>query len=314
MKEIFLRKVNEKGGFVCHHAHFDKAFLITEENLVKSQSSLQEKWYLYRELKKSYTESDLYERMAKCADKMLNQGVSKVRTFVDADQIVGLLPIKTALRLKENYKPFGLDIQIAIQPLEGVMDVNARSNFVKACELADVIGGLPDRDENPLEHMDFIFNLAKDLGKPVDVHVDQNNIPSEKETEMVLDKISEHKLEGKVRLVHAISLACQEKADRDRVISKLIDTGTGVIVCPSAALSMRQQDHIHAPIHNSIAPVMEMLEKSVNVMLGVDNILDLFMPLVDGDLWFESRLLMESIRCYDLDLISDLVSNPQGFI
>ena len=41
---------------------------------------------------------------------------------------------------------------------------------------------------------------------------------------------------------------------------------------------------------------------------GVDNISDLFMPLVDGDLWFESRLLMESTRCYDLDFISDLVT------
>ena len=53
---FFLNLVDSKGGFVCHHAHFDKAHLITEKALKISQSSLQEKWVLYnpfsfRELK-----------------------------------------------------------------------------------------------------------------------------------------------------------------------------------------------------------------------------------------------------------------------
>ena len=76
---------------------------------------------------------------------------------------------------------------------------------------------------------------------------------------------------------------------------------------------MKQKSNIYAPIHNSLAPVMELVEAGVNVALGVDNIQDLFMPLVDGDLWFESRLLMEAIRCYDLDLISDIATNRRGF-
>jgi hypothetical protein len=32
------------------------------------------------------------------------------------------------------------------------------------------------------------------------------------------------------------------------------------------------------------------------------------MPLVDGDLWFECRLLMEATRIYDLDIMSDIAS------
>ena len=92
-------------------------------------------------------------------------------------------------------------------------------------------------------------------------------------------------------------------------LSKMMaDLDIGVIVCPSAAISMTQHSQFNSPIHNSIAPVMELIDQGVEVLLGVDNIHDLFMPLVDGDLYFESRLLMESIRCYDLDLISDLVT------
>ena len=309
LKSFFLRLVQERGGFVCHHAHFDKAYLINPENLRASTHSLQEKWDIYRSLKTSYTEEDLYERIKRGVDRMVSQGVSQCLSFIDADALVGLLPMQVALQVKREYAEKGFDLRLAVQPLEGVEKQGNRTAFVKACEMADVIGGLPDRDPKPEEHMDFICNLAKDLGKPLDVHVGQNNIPHERESEMVADKVIEHRLEGRVRLVHAISLACQPKPDRERVIAKLAETKTGVVICPSAALSMKQRSEYHAPIHNSIAPVRELIEGGVDVMLGVDNIHDLFMPLVDGDLWFECRLLMEAIRCYDLDLIAKIATH-----
>jgi len=310
---FFLSLVDEKGGFVCHHAHLDKAYLINPKNLKLSQDSLQQKWVLYRQLKKDYTEESLHTRICRGVENLRVQGITKCRTFVDADELVGLMPVKVAHNIKREYAKKGFDLQIAIQPLEGVLNKPSQETFVKACEIADVIGGLPDRDKVPKEHMDFIFGLAKEMNKTVDVHVGQNNVPSEQESEMVVDKVIEHGLEGRVNLVHAISLSCQSKADRERVTSKLRDTGTGVVVCPSAALSMKQQSDIVAPIHNSIAPVLELHQAGVDVMMGVDNICDLFLPLVDGDMWFESRLMMEAIRCYDLNLISDIATSTRGF-
>ena len=47
--------------------------------------------------------------------------------------------------------------------------------------------------------------------------------------------------------------------------------------------------------------------------LGVDNILDLFMPMCDGDLQFELRLLSESARIYDPDILSKICNNNMGF-
>ena len=80
-----------------------------------------------------------------------------------------------------------------------------------------------------------------------------------------------------------------------------------VIVCPSAAISMKQKHSVYSPIHNSIAPIKILLEEGVNVKLGIDNIEDLFMPLVDGDMWFETRLLMEATRIYNIDKIIKIV-------
>ena len=104
LHSFFLSTVRKKGGFVCHHAHLDKAYLITPQTLEASQNSLQEKWYLYRKLKEEYTHESLRVRMIRGVDYLMSQGVSKCRTFVDADDIVGTLPVEVALEIKKEYK------------------------------------------------------------------------------------------------------------------------------------------------------------------------------------------------------------------
>ena len=307
MKDFFLKRVREEGGFRCYHAHFDKAYLINEDNMIRSQKSLQEKWKIYREFKENYTEEDLLKRMSKCVDNLLDQGVSYIRTFVDADSVVNQKCIDAGVKLKEKYKDI-VKIDLAIQPLEGLEDKKSRDNFIEACKKSDFIGGLPDRDSSHRKHIEMLFDLSIKLDKPIDIHVGQNNIPSEKETELVLDIIEEYNLKQKVSLVHCISLSCQEEeyVRQQAMRMKLLDVD--VIVCPSAAISMKQNHSEFAPIHNSIAPINILLEEGVKVKLGIDNISDLFMPLVDGDLWFETRLLMEATRIYDFDKIISIVS------
>ena len=307
MKDFFLEEIRKNGGFSCYHAHFDKAYLINPDNFEKSTASLQEKWKIYREFKENYTELDLLNRMSRCVSNLLKQEVKYIRTFVDADSIVGQKCIDAGLRLKEIFKE-NIKIDLAIQPLEGLEDLKSKNNFLKACEKADFIGGLPDRDSSPEKHLDLLFNLAKDLSKPVDIHVGQNNIPTEKETELVLNKIEEHKLQQKVSLVHCISLSCQEESYIRQQSKRMKDLDVSVIVCPSAAISMKQNKSVYAPIHNSIAPVEILLDEGVKVKIGIDNISDLFMPLVDGDMWFETRLLMEATRIYDFNKIVNIVA------
>ena len=308
MKDFFLKEIREKGGFKCHHAHFDKAYLMNPDRFLKCQVSLQEKWILYRELKESYTQEDLVKRMSKCVDNLVSQGTSYIKTFVDADSVVGQKCIDAGLIIKDKYKDL-VKIDLAIQPLEGLENINSRKNFVKACKKADVIGGLPDRDSSHEVHIDLLFDLAKSLNKPVDIHVGQNNRPDEKETELVLDKIEEHSLVQKVNLVHCISLSSHENSYIKKQAKRMANNNVSVIVCPSAAISMKQDRRYIAPIHNSIAPIEILLNEGVDVKLGIDNIEDLFMPLVDGDLWFETRLLMESTRIYDYNKIINIVCN-----
>ena len=64
---------------------------------------------------------------------------------------------------------------------------------------------------------------------------------------------------------------------------------------------------------NSIAPVQILHEAGVNIGLGIDNINDLFMPLCDGNLTFELRLLAEATRIYNIDFLEKIAKNKMGF-
>lgn len=312
LRREFFRLVEQYGGFASHHAHYDKAYLISPENLKLGQVDMQKKWELYKYLKESYTHEDLVERISRAVESAIAQGITHSRTFLDADDTVKLLPMEAALEVREKYKD-RINLEFAVQPLQGVLEPETRKWYVKACELADVVGGLPSKDRpTPEKHLDFILSLAKDLGKPVDVHIDQENNPDEDETELLALKTIEHGMEGRVRGVHAISLAAKFPREQDRICKTVKDAGMQILVCPSAALSMKP--HLKsAPIHNSIAPVVRLLEHDIDVAMGIDNIADLFMPVVDGDMWFECRALMETCRFYDLETVAKLACNKSGF-
>ena len=305
LKAEFLKLVDEYGGFACHHAHFDKAYLISLQNLELSQVDMQLKWKLYKSLKENYTFEDLFERISRGVETMVAQNVKYCRTMVDADATVRTLPMEAALAVKKKFAG-KIEFEIGVQPLQGVLEPESRKQYERACEMGDFCGGLPSKDRpTPEKHIDIIMQIAKNLKKPLDVHVDQENNPYESETEMLAAKTVEYGMEGMVYAVHSISVSAKETPEQERIIRRVKDAGVGVIVCPSAALSMKQLE-IKSMLHNSIAPVPALLKAGVPTFLGVDNIHDLFMPIVDGDMWVECRMLMEACRFYDIRAVAKM--------
>ena len=308
----FLRKDIK---WVCHHAHLDKSNLINRESLYKTSVHMKDKWFIMEEYKKNYSKSELYSRMNESVKHIVRQNCKHIRSFIDVDSTVGLLCVQTAKKLKNNWKSEGVHIQLATQPLEGLVGKDSNIKlFEEAAEICDIVGCLPSRDyEKSAEHLDIAFTTAKRLGKDVEAHLDQCNIPSENETNLFCDFVEKYDYCGKARTVHSISLACQPLTEQERVARRLASLDVGVIVCPSAAISMKQSPEIYAPIHNSIAPLKVLLDAGVNVGLGIDNMNDIFMPYCDGDLTFELRLLAEATRTYDIDILQKIATDKLGW-
>lgn len=308
LKTQMLEAIARNGGFVNCHAHFDKSYFITREGLDKAMVDMEAKWHMSDSIKRESTVSDIKERIKRILDFMIAQGCKTTCTFVDAYEAVDHKAIDAAVAVKKEYKD-KINLLIATQPLGGLIDEKARALYEEITAKADIAGGLPSKDRpNDEKHLDCLFEIAKKLNKPVYAHIDQENNPNERDTEKLISAVRRHGYERRTVAVHTISVSAQPKEYRMKIYKELAELGIAVVVCPSAALSMRQLDQYQAPVHNSIANVPEMLEAGVLVGLGIDNIADFYEPFVDGDMWIELRLMQEACRYYNLDELVKIAS------
>lgn len=301
MKQLLLQKVAAAGGFVNCHAHFDKAFYITEAGLDKTMVDMEMKWRMSDDIKKASSQEEIAQRIRTGLDIMIAQGCKVCFSFVDAYDAVGHKAIDAANVVKQEYQDKIRLITIT-QPLGGLVDEAARQLYIEITAKADIAGGLPSKDRpRDDENMDWLFKIASDLHKPIHAHIDQENNPDERDTEKFLKFVEKYNYHNKATIVHGLSVAAQPKNYRTEMYHRMAQLGVGLVVCPSAALSMRQLEDKISHLHNSIAPVPEALAAGVTVVIGVDNVYDFYQPFIDGDLYTEAKILMEACRYYDID-------------
>lgn len=299
--------IKQKGGWVNTHAHFDRAFSLDEDSVKEIYSELQKKWSIVDTLKKNSSVEDIFLRMNKATQLMVDQGCQAVGSFIDVDEAIGDKAILAATMLKDKWGD-QIKMKFVNQTLKGVIDKDAKWWFDKSLEFVDIIGGLPAKDfGNEEKHLDIILSAGKSLNKRVHVHVDQFNTDQESETELLAKKTIEWGMEGMVTAIHSISVGAHRKEKRQEIYKLMKEANLSVISCPIAWID-HPRTELLAPSHNAITPVDEMLEWGIKVALGTDNINDVYKPFGDGDMWTEIKLLLEACKIYDVEKLSEIAT------
>jgi cytosine/adenosine deaminase-related metal-dependent hydrolase len=312
-KRRLIEKVKKQGGWVNAHAHIDRAFILNDENFGLTDGTLKEKWAFPDKFKAAATVDDIYQNMANALDDQIAQGVQAIAAYIDADPIVKDKALQAGEKARATYAD-KIQIKFINQVVKGVLDPEARKWFEVGAEFVDFIGGLPEKDQgHEAEHLDILFEAAKkNGGKPLHVHVDQLNLPEQRDTELLVKKTIEHGYEGKVVAIHCISVGAQTREYRQELYAKMKDVGMIVVACPCAWIDnswVAGLDHdVIGPIHNALTPVKEMVAAGLTVALGTDDIQDIYKPYVDGDMWTELRFLLEANRLYDMDILADIAT------
>ncbi len=331
---IIENLVRKHGGYVNGHAHLDRACTIDPRYLEHygitplqaTSASLRVKQSLVGELHQgeAYSALDLERRISSVLKGSVRMGVREIISFIDATPDIGLRAIEIAANLREKYRDV-ISLKIAAHPIFGFKpEPDGRELrwelFQKACFIADIIGGLPERDDRPDsigfdEHIIRILNLGKALGKPVHVHVDQDNDPRQHQTINLIEAvrwIGAPKIPGTcsptVWAVHAISPSAYPEQKFRKVLEGLRAQNIGVIVCPRASISMRQNRALSAPTHNSIARVLEMAYFDIPILLGTDNIADMFVPTSSGSMLWEVLRMADDLRFYIPEVLAKLAA------
>lgn len=299
IKQEILSKIKKSGGWVNCHAHMDRAYSLTPERLKLMNKLREEKWQLNKELRKTSTVTDIYERMAKATETLLEQGCNVTGTFIDVDSDVKDKSIKAAEKVRDRYKE--MKFVYLNQSSYGILNEESRKWFEYGADFVDIIGGLLKADQGrEEEHLDILLAAAKARSKMVHIHVDENNIIKEKETEILANKVIEHGMVGKVVGIHGISINAHPKEYRENLYQLINKAGLMFIACPMSWINARRSEEL-TPTHNPVTPLDEMHPHGITVGLGIDNIGDIFMAFNDANLWNDLRLLMECNRFYEVD-------------
>lgn len=336
--EMVHESVLKYGGYVNEHAHLDRASTLNPNYLehygitplqatsatLKIKQSLTGKLHEGR----AYSEQeDLEKRIRKYLDRMIRLNVRRVISFIDATSDIGLSAIKIALALKDVYSS-KIDFKIAAHPIFGFKEefVSGKSRwgvFEEACGMVDVVGALPERDDRPGgigfdKHLRKVINLGQKLRKPVHIHTDQSNDPRENHTLDVIEAVRwlgpiENNVPDRpaVWCVHVISPSSYPEDKFKKMVEGLVKFNIGVICCPRAALSMRQNRAIKVPMHNSIARVLEMAYAGVPIMFGTDNIADMYVPTGSGGMLEEVLHFADDARFYSPEILAKFASGTQ---
>lgn len=287
--------IKKNGGWVNAHAHIDRAYSLTKENWHIYNGDMPSKWAFNSRLQEDSTVDEIYDRMAVVMESMIAQGVTAIGAFIDTNEFVKDKSLKAAAKIREKYKK-DITIKYINQVLTGVLKPEAREWFDVGAEFADIIGGLPGKDKGrEAEHLDVLMQTAKKMKKMVHVHVDQLNTAAEKETELLARKTIEHKMEGKVVGVHGISLAAHPKKYREKIYKLMEKSKLMMVCCPTVWIDNARTEEMQ-PSHSSITPVDEMVPHKITVAVGTDNISDVHGIWLDGNMWYELRLLMAATR------------------
>jgi len=326
--EMFLEMVQGYGGFSNGHAHIDRAYTLPSEYLEDSGLTtwaaavkplvVKQKSVGYLHEGPAYKAEDLRPRMAKVIQHLIDCGTTHLDTCIDASldfgsaEDNGQLAINVANELKAKFAK-KIVIRTGPMPIFGFKEGTGRweafeaaahiSDFLVALAEKDTIGNVRKRDGRVgfRKHLQMVLDLGCKLQKEVHLHLDQANDPNENGTETLVDGLrsieglklfSQPQIPGQkdptVWVVHMISPSAYDEARFRKLIDALLEFNIGVIVCPSAGISMRQLRPVVAPEHNSIARMLELCAMRVPIRIGTDNICDMFVPQCGGDMLSEA--------------------------
>lgn len=325
--QMLLEAVQSLGGFNNAHAHIDRADTLDDKylrhinttSLEASSLPLSVKQNLTGDLHRgfAYFEDDLRERMSRVITRLISYGTTRLATCIDATSDIaenGLLAFRVALELKDLFAE-QIRIEIGPNPIFGFKEESGRWEiFAEAAKKSDFLSALPEKDDfaDPhnrdgrigfCKHLRMVLELGCELKKEVHLHLDQANDPNEIGTETLIEglkwidqpQIPDHK-GPTVWVVHMISPSGYTEDRFNRLVDGLLEFNIGVIICPTAAVSMRQLRPINSPMHNSIARVLELCKRKVPILIGSDNICDVFVPQSDGDMLSEIKIAGHAIR------------------
>ena len=260
-------------GFVDAHTHLDKALVLDRYDWAQREMQATPRMTSVVEsdkMKRHFTVDDVRQRAVRLARMCAARGTTTLRTHVDIDEVVGLTDMEGVLAAKEELRGL-IDVQVcpyAIRGFEGQPQSEPLMREALAMG-ADLVGGVPEADEDGKAHVDRVFALANEFGLGIDLHTDQVQAARPFVLPYMAEKTVAEGMQGKVMASHCWALGHVPDDEYRHAID--LCARADVTICCTPYTSLRQRIAIPR-------------EAGINVSYMSDNIQDAWAAHGNGDM------------------------------
>jgi len=269
-------------GFADSHLHLDKACLL--DRAANPSGTLEGAIGAVSAAKRDFTAEDIHARGARVLEKAIGQGTTLVRTQVEIDPVIGLAGFEAVRRLQADYA-WALDLQICVFPQEGLLNYPGTEPLLRAAldAGADLLGGCPYTDSDPVGHIARIFEMARAYDVDLDFHLDFDLDTAWRHLDEVARQTVAHGMQNRVAVGHVTKLSMLPPQALDATIALMRDAGIGLTVLPATDLFMTGRDRTEA-VPRGIAPAHRFHAAGLCCTVATNNVLNPFTPYGDCSL------------------------------
>ena len=269
-------------GFVETHIHLDKSCIIDRCSIV--EGTLREAIAETARAKLAFTEEDIAARARRTLERAVAGGTMHMRTHVEVDPRIGLKGFRAVRRLARDFA-WAIDLEVCVFPQEGLLnDPGTEELLIQTCsEGANLIGGCPYADTQPIEHITRIFSIARRFDLDIDFHLDFDLDASWMHLDEVMRQTRLARYGGRVAIGHATKLSAVPAQRQIEIAHQLADAGVAVTVLPATDLFLmgREADY---NVPRGVTRADRLAQHGVTCSLATNNVLNAFTPFGDASL------------------------------
>ena len=301
--------------FVDPHIHLDAVLTVGQPRHNES-GTLIEGILTWSERKKSLSLEDVKRRAREAIRWEVAQGTGLIRSHVDVCD-PSLTALQALLELREEVRDL-VELELIAFPQDGIMSFpDGKELMRKAMELGcDIVGGIPHYEqtrEDGVAEVNFVFDLAQEFGRPLDLHCDETDDEQSRFLETVLARTMRDGLQDRVCASHVTAMGSYNDAYMFKILQILKRAGVTVVANPLTNIVLQGRFDSY-PKRRGMARVKELSAEGVNVACGHDCIMDPWYPLGTGSMLDAVHMLVhvghmtgrdELFRAYEM-----ITTNP----
>lgn len=218
-------------------------------------------------------ENSAVERATATLGKMIERGVTRVRSYAQIDVDCGLERFHAVQAAAEAHKD-RCEVQIIAFPQAGLLRERGTVPLIEQAlrEGAHWVGGIDPctLDRDPKGHLDVLFSLAEEFQVPVDVHLHEPGQLGVFSTDLILERVRALGMQGQLTMSHSYELGSVNEATTHRLIEEFADLDVGMATV--------------APAQQRGLPLPDLVAAGVRVGLGEDGQRDYWSPYGNADM------------------------------